>query len=350
MKALTHIAIGLSSLLILWLDSYSPVGLTAWLLYYILLVVVAYVMHPVFIIIYAAIFTFLTAIGFFIALPREVPILFTLENRGTAVIVLWALAYFMHRNRILLSKMQGKTDELSRTNRDLEGYVYSVSHDLKNPLTAMNGLSRMLEENVHEKLNKDERDVLSRIVAQGEHMQRLIADLLRLSRVGSQTIELKDLDLSQIARESFDALQLSLKTTGNIEISIQPQMYAKADAGLMRILFDNLIGNAIKFSSKSQSSRIEIGKIREKEEKRDIFFVKDNGVGFDMRNAGRLFAPFTRMHSPKDFEGTGIGLSIVRKIVERHGGRIWASSEVGKGTTLFFTLEKSTQKEFIKQG
>jgi light-regulated signal transduction histidine kinase (bacteriophytochrome) len=162
-----------------------------------------------------------------------------------------------------------------------------------------------------------------------------VNDILRLSKVGSQELRLTDVNLSditQISVEEFKRIYSAIK----YKISIQPQMVIKADPGLVRILMDNLIGNAMKFSMKSNSPEIEIGKVKHNGE--DVYYVKDNGVGLDKDKSGKIFEPFVRLHSSRDFPGTGVGLAIVNKIIQKHNGKIWISSEPGKGTTFYFVL------------
>jgi len=198
----------------------------------------------------------------------------------------------------------------------------------------------MLQDTATERLDNDQREAVNKIVAESNRMSLLISDLLKLSRVGSQELKLETVNLSITAQVVFQDLMISmnLKNKERFDFTVQPEMTAIADPGLMRVLFDNLIGNAIKFSSKTQNASILIGSFTQKDE--IVFFVKDNGAGFKREKAERIFEPFTRFHSPKDFPGTGIGLSIVRKIIERHHGRIWVESEINKGTTFYFTISE----------
>jgi signal transduction histidine kinase len=231
--------------------------------------------------------------------------------------------------------LQKRNSEVTRVNRDLESYAYSISHDLKTPLTVIRGFSQSLCDTTNSKLDPEERMFLSKILSESDRMNEIISDLLRLSKIGFQELNIENFNLSKIAVESFQNLSERHKIT-KYEIIIQPEMPVRADPGLMRVLLDNLIGNALKYSISSNSPRIEIGRAFEKG--KVIYFIKDNGVGFDMKKADQIFEPFIRLHSSKDFAGTGVGLSIVRRIIERHNGRIWMSSEVGVGTTVFFTL------------
>ncbi len=239
------------------------------------------------------------------------------------------------RENKLNKELRERTEELLVTNRDLRAFTYSIAHDLKNPVMVITAFAEIVKE-AESKLDSEEKDAVGRIISESRRMNEIISDLLRLTKVGSQELELAAVDLSEIAASSVKGLSDVYKNAHAYSIKIEPDLHVKADAGLVRILLDNLIGNAMKFSSKSDSPQISIGSTRHNNE--SVFYVRDNGVGFSQEKTDKIFDPFIRLHSPKDFPGTGIGLSIVRKIIERHHGKIWATSQEGKGATVYFTL------------
>jgi DNA-binding response OmpR family regulator len=226
-------------------------------------------------------------------------------------------------------------EELERKNRELESFSYSVSHDLRAPLRAIDGFSRLLLEEYGATLDDKGKEHLARIRNSAQRMSELIDALLQLSRVGRGGIHRDRCDLSQIAMVVVDDLTRR-DPDRNVAVAIQPRLIVNADARLMRALLDNLLGNAWKFTARASESRIEVGS----HERGDVtvFFVKDNGVGFDMAYAENLFAPFQRLHASTEFPGTGIGLATVHRIIERHGGRVWAEGAVDRGATILFTL------------
>ncbi|MEP6861896.1 MAG: response regulator [Deltaproteobacteria bacterium] len=227
--------------------------------------------------------------------------------------------------------------QLAAANRELEAFSYSVSHDLRSPLRAIRSFTQMLEEDAAPKLDETSRDHLRRVIAATTRMSDLIDALLELSRISRVAIQRAPVDLGAIAAAVIDELR-HRDPDRNIELAIAPQLVASADARLARALLDNLIGNAWKFTAHTTGARIEIGvRPAEAEGGERTYFVRDNGAGFDMAHAAKLFAPFQRLHGT-DFAGTGVGLATVRRIVERHGGRIWAESAVGSGATFWFTL------------
>ncbi len=235
------------------------------------------------------------------------------------------------KQRDILKK---RSEELLVANRDLQSFAYSISHDLRNPVSIIIAFSELIIESGGN-LNEEQKESLTRIISEGNRVKEIINDLLRLTKIGARELSLSKINLSEIARDSIKNLSATYDTT-KYEIEIEPQMMVNADAGLIRLVFDNLIGNALKFSAKSDSPRIWIG--WEKKVKEKVYYVKDNGTGFDAEKADGIFDPFVRVHSSRDYPGTGIGLSIVRRIVERHSGRIWVSTAPNKGTAFFFTL------------
>jgi len=223
--------------------------------------------------------------------------------------------------------------QLAAANRELEAFSYSVSHDLRTPLRAIRSFTQMLEEDAGPQLDETSRDHLNRVLAATARMSDLIDALLELSRISRVAIQRSTVDLGAIATAVVDELRVR-DPERQVEVVIAPNLVASADPRLARALLDNLVGNAWKFTSKTPAARIEVGVSDEAER---AYFVRDNGAGFAMAHAAKLFAPFQRLHGT-DFAGTGVGLATVRRIVERHGGRIWADGEVGAGATFWFTL------------
>ncbi len=226
-------------------------------------------------------------------------------------------------------------EELERKNAELEAFSYSVSHDLRAPLRSIDGFSQLVLEECAGTLNSKGQDYLKRVRSSAQRMGNLIDDLLQLSRVGRAAIHRDRIDLSAIANAVVEELRTK-DPDRKVAVGVQERLLADADAGLIRIVLDNLMGNAWKFTMKTEAPRIDV------EAKWDAgaatFSVRDNGAGFSMEYAESLFRPFQRLHSDTDFPGTGIGLATVHRIIDRHGGRIWAESAVDRGATFFFTL------------
>jgi signal transduction histidine kinase len=238
-------------------------------------------------------------------------------------------------NAELEGRVRERTAQLETAMRELESFSYSVSHDLRAPLRAIDGFGQALVDDFPEHLPADAKRYLSRIRTSTQHMAQLIEDLLNLARVSRGTVERRPVDLSQVARQVVGELQ-QREPGRTVEVSVWEGIRAEADQHLVRVALENLIGNAWKFTSKSAKPHIEVGAL--KDHGRATFFVRDNGAGFDMTYADKLFGAFQRLHSATEYAGTGIGLATVQRIVHRHGGRIWAEGEVGKGAVFFFTL------------
>jgi len=227
-------------------------------------------------------------------------------------------------------------DELERKNKELEAFSYSVSHDLRAPLRSIDGFSQALIEDHGAALNAQAQDYLRRVRAAAQRMGELIDDLLQLSQVGRATLRVERVDLSEMARNIVRALQRSTPNR-QVRVHIAERLTAAGDAGLLRALLENLLGNAWKFTAANTADPA-VEFVATERDGRIVYAVRDNGVGFDMQFAGKLFAPFQRLHSEAEFPGTGIGLATVHRIVDRHGGRVWAESEVGSGAAFFWTL------------
>lgn len=238
-------------------------------------------------------------------------------------------------NETLEQRVRERTAELEAANRELESFSYSVSHDLRAPLRAMTGFSTILLEEHAGKLNSSAVELLGRVAAASQRMADLIDALLQLARVTRQQMERSEVDLSALAHAVIRDLR-EAEPEREVEIKIAEGLRAHADPALIRNVLQNLLGNAWKYSAKKARTHIEFYRVEMDQEQ--VFCVRDDGAGFDMRYAARLFGAFQRLHSPKEFEGTGIGLATVERIVRRHGGRIWAEAQPQQGASFYFTL------------
>ncbi|WP_437123444.1 sensor histidine kinase [Tistlia consotensis] len=223
-------------------------------------------------------------------------------------------------------------------NRELEAFSYSVSHDLRAPLRAIDGFSQALLEDCGEQLDEEGRGHLNRVRQAAQRMGLLIDDLLRLSRVARAELAPEAVDLGALALEVVEGLR-SASPERAVEVEIARDLTARGDPRLLRIALENLIGNAWKFTAGRTPARIELGRCEQ--DGKPAFFVRDNGVGFDMTYAGQLFRAFQRLHDARSFPGTGIGLATVQRIVHKHGGAVWAEAATNEGATFYFTLESA---------
>ena len=235
----------------------------------------------------------------------------------------------------LNTDLRRRAVELDAVNHELEAFSYSVSHDLRAPLRSLHGFSTALLEDYADIVDEQGKDYLHRIRNAAQRMAILIDDLLNLSRITRAELNRKTVDLSELARAVVDEL-VAGQPERTVRVEIQPELTVEADPHLLRAALANLIGNAWKFTAKQPDATIMVGAHDNSDER--VFFVRDNGAGFDMTYAHKLFGAFQRLHHVDEFEGTGIGLATVQRIIHRHGGRIWAESEVNKGATFYFTL------------
>lgn len=226
---------------------------------------------------------------------------------------------------------------LVSANRELEAFCHSVAHDLRAPLRGMNGFAQALLDDYRDKLDETGLDFLNEIHFNARRMAALIDALLSLSRVSRSEIALQRVNLTALARSTVAGLAAA-DPERVVDIKVQDNLIVDADLPLARALLENLIGNAWKFTSRASAPRIEVGEKTGADGAR-VFYVRDNGAGFDMAHAGKLFAAFQRLHTVGEFPGTGIGLATAQRIVQRHGGVIWADGEVGVGATFNFTLQ-----------
>ena len=238
-------------------------------------------------------------------------------------------------NADLERRVAERTRQLEAANRELEAFAYAVSHDLRAPLRSMSGFSQILQENAPPGLDEKSRHYLQRIHDASVRMSSLIEDLLNLSRIGRSELTARPISLSQIAAEAAAAIR-ERHPTREVQLEITPGMEVSADPRLLRIALENLLSNAWKYTSRSPQARICVG--TQADEGGAVYFVRDNGVGFDMKYADKLFVPFQRLHPEAEFPGSGIGLVTVQRIVARHGGRIWADAKPDAGATFYFTM------------
>jgi PAS domain S-box-containing protein len=228
-----------------------------------------------------------------------------------------------------------RAEELARANAELEQFSYSVSHDLRAPLRAIDGYSRILLEDFADELDEEGKGYLTRVQANSQRMGLLIDDLLDLSRITRSPLRSEEVDLSALASSILAELEGSAPER-RVETDVAEGLLVNGDPGLLRVALENLLGNAWKFTSREPEARIEFG-VTDRDGL-EAYYVRDNGAGFEMAYADKLFAPFQRLHADREFEGTGIGLATVQRVIHRHGGQVWAESELGEGATFYFTL------------
>ena len=237
----------------------------------------------------------------------------------------------LNNNQLLKQRAR----ELEAKNQELESFTYSVSHDLRTPLRSIDGFSKLVLDDAWQKLDDKERDYLQRSRSAAQKMGHLIDDLLQLSNVSRAGFKPQDIDLSEMVKANIDKLR-QIEPGREIELDIEPNVKATGDQSLLDIAVSNLVENAWKYSSKKPHAKIRFAK-----QERDgevVYYIKDNGVGFDTRYINKLFGPFQRLHSGDEYPGTGIGLATVNRIIDRHGGKIWANAKVGRGATFYFTI------------
>jgi PAS domain S-box-containing protein len=228
---------------------------------------------------------------------------------------------------------------LHHANRELQAFSYTVSHDLRTPLVTIEGFAQRLARELGATANETARHCIDRISRAAQHMGRLVEGLLALSQVDRQSLKMQEVDLGAMSREILEMLQRQ-QPERSATVTIAPGLRARGDSRLVTSLLDNLLGNAWKFTASEAHTEISVGTAAESPGE-TVFFVKDNGAGFDMAHATRLFSAFERLHRPDEFAGLGIGLATVQRIVQRHGGRAWAESEPGKGACFYFALPRA---------
>jgi two-component system sensor histidine kinase/response regulator len=238
-------------------------------------------------------------------------------------------------NAELEARVRDRTAELEATNKELDAFSFSVSHDLRAPLRAVHAFSNILLEEHAAEMSGEAQRLLTHVMTNAQHMERLVEGLLRLSRLGRQPLSQETVDIAALVRDVLDEQQRE-QGDRSVEVRLGDLPACLGDLSLLKQVFVNLLSNAFKFTCKKGDAVVEVGS--RAGESGPVYFVRDNGAGFDMTYADRLFGVFQRLHRAEDFEGTGIGLSIVQRIVQRHSGRIWAEAEPDRGATFLFTL------------
>ena len=270
--------------------------------------------------------------------------IFVLASGILVSLLLFGITWLLIRSRTRAERVSERLEDanqrLEGANKELEAFSYSVSHDLRAPLRTIDGFSRILLEDYERSLDAEGRDYLGRVRNASQHMGHLIDDLLNLSRVTRSTLRQEEVNLSSlvagVARELREA-----DPDREAEFVIEKDVTTRGDDSLLLVVLKNLLGNAWKFTRKEPVAHIEFGVAENTSSGHSaspVYYVRDNGAGFDMDYADKLFGAFQRLHAAREFEGTGIGLATVQRIVHRHGGRVWAEGEVGEGATFYFTL------------
>ncbi len=237
-------------------------------------------------------------------------------------------------------KLLENNEEMKRVNKELEAFSYSVSHDLRAPLRYVVGFSEALKEDCSDNLDELGKGYIKKICDSAKDMGLLINDILKLSRVTREELNKKKINLSKMVNSIFDYFQRE-NPERNVKVKVQNDVFAYADENLIYLALENLIGNSWKFTGKEEKGEIEFGV--KKENGQRVFYIRDNGAGFDSEYAHMIFEPFQRLHKSTEFEGTGIGTSLVKRVISRHGGKIWAEGQIGKGAAFYFTLKEGSE-------
>lgn len=240
-------------------------------------------------------------------------------------------------NKELEERVDMRTAQLRAANSELEAFCYSVSHDLRAPLRSIDGFSRALWEDCHKILGPNARDYLQRIGAASQRMAQLIDDLLELSHLSAREMRDDPVNLSELAQKISEDLR-SKDPQRKVNFIIAPALEVRGDASLLQVVLENLLSNAWKFTGKQTQATIEVAALEQQDGDGPIYYVRDDGAGFNMEYADRLFGAFQRLHDNDEFSGTGIGLALVKRVISRHGGRLWGEGKVGQGATFYFTL------------
>lgn len=250
-------------------------------------------------------------------------------------------------NESLELKIKERTSQMEQSNKELEAFSYSVSHDLRAPLRIINGYSKLLSNELGENIDGDSKEFLTAIIDNTIYMGRLIDDLLNLSRLGREAVHPSETDMTTLVNVVLQ--EMRMQDPGiNAEICIKPLSTCTCDQRLIRQVWANLIANAIKYSRKKKQPRIEIGSYDKGDS--SVYYIKDNGAGFDMKFAAKLFGVFIRLHDRSEFDGTGVGLALVHRIVSKHNGKVWANGKVDEGAVFYFSLPKTEPACEAEQG
>jgi signal transduction histidine kinase len=271
------------------------------------------------------------------ALTFSVPhkVFYVFNSVCSGLMIILAVTFYKNITAKSEEDLISKNTIIENKNQQLDAFTYSVSHDLKAPLRAIDGYSAILKEDYVSQLSPEAKELFRKIQNNSGHMRNMIDNLLIFSRTARQEMRPQIFSMNELVKEVLDEYQKEIKDK-NIQVVVGQLEKVKADRQLIYHVVSNLISNAIKYSAGKENASVEVGFYSDKGNK--VFFVKDNGIGFNMKYASKLFVPFQRLHSPKEYEGTGVGLSIVKNIIQRHNGNIWVESEEGKGTTFYFSL------------
>jgi signal transduction histidine kinase len=252
------------------------------------------------------------------------------------VVLFYTINNNLTRKEIASQELQRANLEINQLNKDLESFSYSVSHDLRAPLRSVNGYANILIEDYGDQLDEEAKKTIGIIARNGKRMGQLIDDLLHFSRLGRKEVQRTNVAM----REMVDAVIVEIRETKYFNsktiIDVKPLPDAIGDVNMLRMVWHNLIANALKYSSKNEEARVEVGAFEK--DGNLCYYVKDNGVGFDMQYVGKLFGVFQRLHKQEEFEGTGVGLALAKRIIERHSGTIWAEGALNNGATFYFSL------------
>jgi len=235
----------------------------------------------------------------------------------------------------LEQKIIERTAQLEAANKDMESFSYSVSHDLRAPLRAINGFTQILLEDYEQELNPDAQDLLKEIISNSDKMGKLIDNLLEFSRIGNQNVSMVKVNVRELVDTIISDLK-ALDSDRNVKVSIQQLADVKADKNMIKQVFINLLSNAFKYSSKRDDAHIEVSSYQQGGYA--VYCVKDNGAGFDMEYYDKLYGVFQRLHSSNEFQGTGVGLAIIQRIVTKHNGKVWAEGKVNQGASFYISL------------
>ena len=333
-------ALGVTGVVLL-LDILIPLGYIEWIFFVIPFLIIYQTENSAFIILLLIVDIIALIIGYIFSPPpphMEDIRTISITNRiiGFSVLTLFTLII----NSLIQKRKYFKylSERLQFSNKELESFSYSAAHDLRSPLSTIKGYSQTILEIYETTLDKTALDCLRGIIRSTEKMSELIDDMLSLSNITLQDISLQDIDLSALAQSVADNLSLRAPDR-DAEIWIQSNLKTRADPHLMEIVLTNLLQNAWKYTSKKEKTKIAFGLTQKNGQ--DTYYIKDNGAGFDMKHAEKLFTPFRRLHPEGQFPGTGIGLSIVERIIRKHGGRVWGEGETDKGAVFYFTLPRN---------
>jgi light-regulated signal transduction histidine kinase (bacteriophytochrome) len=330
----------LLTLLVFTIDLFTPFGDVHWLFYLVPLLLIYQTENTSYTLGTLLLCIVFMALGrifeFDVPNPKHIVAMDTI-NRIEGIFAF--LLFTVIINRLIKSRkhFQQLSSELEYANKEIESFSYSAAHDLKSPLRAMNGFGQILMNDYENCLDETGKDCLQRIITSSTKMSSLIDDMLNLSKISLQEISLQENNISSIAASITDELKKGAPDR-DATIRIRSNVKARADARLITIALSNLLENAWKYTANNKNTEIEFATIEKN--KQVVYFIKDNGAGFDMNYAQRLFEPFKRLHSESEFPGTGIGLSIVDRIIRKHGGNVWGEGEIGKGATFYFTLPR----------